>query len=68
MKLLHFLIEFKSKCNKIDDGRRNLSSIGNAVKKLYDNIESLFSTVLLRNVYESEGELPAQVKRVGLDF
>ena len=52
----------------IDDGRRNLSSIGDAIKELYDNIATLSGTVELRDVYDDESELPSQIKRVGPDL
>lgn len=49
----------------IDDGRRNLSSIGDAIKDLYDNIATLSGTVALRDVYADEAELPSQTNRIG---
>lgn len=52
----------------IDDGRRKLSSIGDAIKDLYDNIATLSGTVTLRDVYADEAELPSQIKRIGPDL
>ena len=52
----------------IDDGRRNLSSIGDSIKDLYNNIATLSNTVALRDVYADEAELPTQAKRIGPDF
>ena len=52
----------------IDDGRRKLSSIGNSIKDLYDNIATLSGTVELRDVYADEAELPSQAKRIGPDL
>ena len=49
----------------IDDGRRNPSSIGDAIKELYDNIATLSGTVALRDVYADKAELPSQTKRIG---
>lgn len=63
------LLKYKKELlDKIDDGRRNLHSIGEAIKALYDNIASLSETVALRDVYENESELPSQIKRIGPDF
>ena len=63
------LLKYKEQIlNKIDDGRRNLNSIGDAIKETYNNISSLSGTVQLRDVYEDENELPSQVKFVGPDF
>lgn len=62
------LLKYKEELlNRIDDGRRNLSSIGDAIKELYNNIASLSGTVTLRDVYENESELPIQAKFVGPD-
>lgn len=52
----------------IDDGRRNLSSIGDAIIELYDKIATLSGTVALRDVYDDEAELPSQTKRIGPDL
>lgn len=63
------LLKYKKQLlDKIDDGRKNLHSIGESIKALYHNIESLSGTVTLRDVYENESELPAQVKFIGPDF
>lgn len=63
------LLKYKKELLEIiDDGRRNLDSIGDAIKDLYDNIASLSGTVELRDVYADESELPSQVKRVGPDL
>lgn len=63
------LLKYKKELlDRIDDGRRNLHSIGEAVKTLYDNIESLSGTVNLRDVYKNESELPSQIKRIGPDL
>lgn len=63
------LLKYKQKLlDRIDDGRRNLHSIGEAIKELYSNIASLERTVALRDVYENEDELPSIAKRVGPDF
>ena len=53
---------------EIDDGRRNLDSIGEAIKKLYDNIASLSKKVALRDVYDDATEFPTQMKRIGPEF
>lgn len=63
------LLKYKKELLEIiDDGRRNLDSIGDAIKDLYDNIASLSGIVELRDVYADESELPSQVKRVGPDL
>lgn len=63
------LLKHKKKLlDEIDDGRRNLNSIGEAIKKLYDNIASLSEKVALRDVYDDAAEFPAQMKRIGPDF
>ena len=54
--------------DQIDDGRRNLHSIGEAIKELYDNIASLSGQVKLRDVYENTSELPKQLSFVGPTF
>lgn len=60
------LLKYKKELlERIDDDRRTPSSIGEAIKELYDNIESLSGTVALRDVYENESELPSIVKRIG---
>ena len=53
---------------EIDDGRRNLDSIGEAIKKLYDNIASLSEKGTLLDVYDDATEFPTQMKRIGPDF
>lgn len=63
------LLKYKKELlNIIDDGRRNLSTIGNAIKELYDNIATLSETVELRDVYADEAELPSQTNRIGPDL
>lgn len=63
------LLKYKKELlDKIDDGRRNISSIGESIKELYNNIASLSGKVSLKDIYENESELPAQVKRIGPDF
>ena len=63
------LLKYKEELLEIiDDGRRNLASIGEAIKELYDNVASLSGTVTLCDVYENESELPPQVKRIGPDL
>ena len=58
----------KKLLDEIDDGRRNLNSIGEAIKKLYDNIASLSKKVALRDVYDDATEFPTQMKRIGPEF
>lgn len=53
---------------EIDDGRRKLHSIGEAIKELYGNIASLSETVSLRDVYDDAKEFPSQMKRIGPEF
>lgn len=53
---------------EIDDGRRNLDSIGEAITKMYDNIASLSQKVVLKDVYADIEEFPIQMKRIGPDF
>ena len=63
------LLKHKKKLlEEIDDGRRNLDSIGEAIKKLYDNIASLSEKVALRDVYDDESQFPSQMKRIGPEF
>ena len=63
------LLKHKKKLlDEIDDGRRNLDSIGEAIKKLYDNIASLSKKVALRDVYDDVSEFPTQMKRIGPEF
>lgn len=63
------LLKHKKKLlDEIDDGRRNLNSIGEAIKKLYDNIASLSKKVALRDVYDDATEFPTQMKRIGPEF
>ncbi len=63
------LLKYKQELlDMIDDGRRNISSIGEAIKKLYDNIASLSGTVALCDIYDDESELPSQIKRIGPDL
>ena len=63
------LLKYKKELLDIlDDGRRHLSSIGDAIKDLYDNIATLSGTVALRDVYADEAELPSQTKRIGPDL
>lgn len=63
------LLKYKQELlNMIDDGRRNISSIGEAIKELYDNVASLSGMVALRDIYYDESELPSQIKRIGPDL
>ena len=63
------LLKYKQELlDEIDDGRRNIDSIGNAITNLYDNIASLSKKVALRDVYADEAEFPTQIKRIGPDF
>ena len=63
------LLKHKKKLlEEIDDGRRNLDSIGEAIKELYDNIASLSEKVALRDVYDDVKEFPSQMKRIGPEF
>ena len=60
------LLKYKDELlEKLDDDRRNKESIGEAIKKLYDNIASLSEKVELRDVYEDESELPSEIRLVG---
>ena len=63
------LLKYKQELlDEIDDGRRNIDSIGNAITNLYDNIASLSKKVALRDVYADEAEFPTQMKRIGPEF
>lgn len=63
------LLKYKEELLKrIDDGRRNLDSIGEQIKEKYDNIASLSGKVNLLDVYESKDVLPDCVEFVGPDF
>ena len=63
------LLKYKNELlEKIDDKRRNLHSIGDAITELYDNIYSLSGLVKLRDVYEHVDEFPTQIKFIGPDF
>lgn len=62
----NLLLKYKDDIlDKIDDGRRNRESIGNAIKEAYDNIASLSGTVELMDIYENIDELPEHVTFIG---
>lgn len=54
--------------DEIDDGRRNLNSIGGAIKSLYDNIATLSKRVKLCDVYADDEQMPSQMKLIGPNF
>lgn len=54
--------------DEIDDGRRNLNSIGEAIKSLYDNIATLSKKVKLCDVYADAEQMPSQMKLIGPSF
>lgn len=63
------LLKYKEELlRRIDDGGRNLDSIGKQIKEKYDNIASLSGKVTLLDVYESKDALPDCVEFVGPDF
>ncbi len=54
--------------DEINDGRRNLNSIGEAIKSLYDNIATLSKKVKLCDVYADAEQMPSQMQLVGPSF
>lgn len=60
------LLKYKKEIlQRLNDGRRNLNSIENAIKDLYSNIDSLSDTVPLYDVYADKAELPSWISCVG---
>lgn len=63
------LLKYKKQLlDEIDDGRRKLGSIGDAITDLYDNIASLSEKVVLKDVYENANEFPYQMELIGPEF
>lgn len=65
------LLKYKDELlERLNDQRRNRHSIGEAIKQLYDNIDSLSGKVILKDVYEDADDLPSWITRIGpeLDY